>query len=255
MFTEKEILDQLDEPFHDLHAPSGPPWLVPPRVRPPHTFMLDLEHGYFKTAGSYIHLFADEERWAIVMEKNGYNTRGDCIESELVYFGNCVAQVGEYNMLMLPLIDTDEIEMREEDEEDYFELVAPEITEVKIREAYVPIENNAARLAELGITVREHNNRLSLVDFGSLARYLHAVNPDAIRANEDELRTWLPDDLPMLASIGHFHYESIYQPEVPPSAQETYQLLARMLVTRDVAQWKPTLPANNHWFNWESGHM
>ncbi|PUZ29722.1 hypothetical protein DCC81_09860 [Chitinophaga parva] len=150
MFTEKEILDQLDEPFLDLHAPSGPPWLVPPRARSQHTFMLDLEHGYFETAGSYIHLFADEERWAIVMEKTGYNNRSDYIESELVYFGNCVAQVGEYNMLMLPLIDT-----------------------------------------------------------------------------------WLPDDLPSLASIGHFHYESVYQPEVPPSAQETYQRYMAMITSKN----------------------
>lgn len=258
MFTEKEILDQLDEPFHDRTAPSGPPWLVPPRARPKHLCILDLEHGYCVTAGSYLHLFADETRWAIVMEKIGYNNRGDDIGLELDYFGNCVQEYGAYNMLLLPLIDTDEIEAEDDDDDDdgnYFEMVAREITEVKIRDEYVPIENNAARFAELGIAVRKHMNEHQLVDFGSLARYLCAINPDAIRANEDELRTWLPDNLPWLATIGDFHFVSAYDQETPPSAQETYQLLAKVLVTRDVTQWKPTLPANNHWSNWESGHL
>jgi len=31
--------------------------------------------------------------------------------------------------------------------------------------------------------------------------------------------------------------------------------IARILVARNPSLWKPTLPANNHWSNWESGHL
>jgi hypothetical protein len=41
----------------------------------------------------------------------------------------------------------------------------------------------------------------------------------------------------------------------PPSKQETFNLIAKVLVTKDVTNWKPTLEPNNSWKNWESGHL
>ncbi len=35
-----------------------------------------------------------------------------------------------------------------------------------------------------------------------------------------------------------------------PSENETYKLIADILVTKDTAKWKPTLPPNNDWRNW-----
>jgi hypothetical protein len=38
-----------------------------------------------------------------------------------------------------------------------------------------------------------------------------------------------------------------------PSSYETFQMIAKILVTKDTTLWKPTLPANNHWSNWKDG--
>lgn len=62
-------------------------------------------------------------------------------------------------------------------------------------------------------------------------------------------------DLPKLMTINSFHYHSVYDKSVPPSTQETYKLIARVLVTRDTMNWKPTQKPNNHWTNWESGNL
>jgi len=56
-------------------------------------------------------------------------------------------------------------------------------------------------------------------------------------------------------TIDEFHFVSVYQKSNPPSQQETYKLLAKILVTRDTANWKPTQKPNNSWKNWESGNL
>src|SRR5690606_12484622 len=87
VFDEKEILKQLDQAFKGTpneHFPKGRPEDVT------YNFFPDLEHGYFVTAGSRIHLYADSTRWAIVFEKSGYENRGFCGGIDLNYFGNCI---------------------------------------------------------------------------------------------------------------------------------------------------------------------
>ncbi len=54
------------------------------------TFFFHPDHGCCYIANSRICLFADVERWAVVIEKNGYGNRGMTIGIELNYFGNCL---------------------------------------------------------------------------------------------------------------------------------------------------------------------
>jgi hypothetical protein len=73
-FTAKDVVDQLDNCIMDE----------------PYWFFMDLQNGYFYTANSRLTLYADESRWAIVFEKNGYNNRALRIDLELNFFGNCL---------------------------------------------------------------------------------------------------------------------------------------------------------------------
>jgi hypothetical protein len=59
----------------------------------PYCFFMDLQHGYFCTANSRLTLSADETRWAIVFEKNGYANRRLRIGVELNFFGNCLCNL------------------------------------------------------------------------------------------------------------------------------------------------------------------
>jgi len=262
-FTESEILDQLDLAFNGTpsqYFPTGRPQDIK------YNFFLDLEHGYCETAGNRIHVYADSTRWAIVFEKSGYQNRGTSAEIELNYIGNCINyQIDKYpernyitNSSIVVLIEPTEfkrIENKEGNDLETFEQIDPKVKEVKIRDKMFPFNNNYKDYEKVGIKVRDYDNPRKLIGFGDLVRYLNETNPAVISANEDDIREHIPRDLPKLMTINEFHFNSAYDKSVPPSKQETYKLIARVLVTRDTMNWKPTQKPNNHWANWESGNL
>ena len=263
MFTENEILQELDLAF------NGTPGRYFPKGQPQdlkYIFFLDLEHGYCETAGSRIHLYADSTRYAIVFEKSGYQNRGGSVEIELDYVGNCIDYPVETdpdrntisNSSYIILIDPKEfarIANKEGEEMETFELIGKNVKEIRVRDKLVPFDNDYRNYEKVGIKIREDDNPKKLIGFGDLARYLNETNPALISATEQDIRKHIPKDLPKLMTISRFHFVSAYDKSKPPSTQETYKLIAKVLVTRDTANWKPTEKPNNHWTNWESGNL
>ena len=260
IFTEKEILEQLDLAF------NGTPSKYYPTVRPEdikYNFFLDLEHGYCMTAGSKIHLYADSTKWIIVFEKSGYQNREHSAEIELNYIGNCIDYiVDKYpercyitNSSSVTIIDPTEFERIGNKEDAEFELIGQNIKEIKIRDKFVPFDNDYKNYEKVGINIRADDNPKNLIGFGDLIRYLNEINPNIISATEEEIRKNIPKDIPKLMTINKFHFVSAYEKTNPPSQQETYKLLAKILVRHDTAEWKPTQLPNNSWKNWKSGHL
>lgn len=242
MFTKEEILNALDESAF-------------------YTVFLDLEHGYFHTAGSRINLFADGARWAIVFEKSGFGNRSGRAEIELNYFGNCLInldkvglnQAHTYNTKHINLISGEEFQKIEGD----FELVSKEAKTVNVRGTDLQIEHDHNKYLECGIKIQEFDNPNNLIDFQSLVRYLDEKNPEVFRATEKDLRTSLPQDLPFLMRIDKWYHKSYsaYGGDKPGS-YETFNLIADILVSKNKGNWKPTLEPNNDWRNWpEAGGL
>jgi hypothetical protein len=262
-FTETEILQQLDLAF------NGQPSQYYPTERPDdikYNFFLDLEHGYCETAGNRIHLYADTTRWAIVFEKSGYQNRGTSAEIELNYVGNCIDYpVDKYpernyitNASSIILIDPTEFERIENkvgEEMETFELIGQNIKEIKVRDKFIPFDNNYNNYEKVGIKIRDYDNPKKLIAFEDLVRFLNETNPTVITATENEIKQHIPKDIPKIMTINDFHFVSAYDKTNLPSSQETYKLIAKVLLTRDTANWKPTQKANNHWTNWESGNL
>jgi len=263
MFTEDEILKQLDLAF------IGEPSEYYPVGRSQdikYNFFLDLEHGYCVTASSRIHLYADSTRWAIVFEKSGYQNRGASAEIELNYVGNCIYYIFDRNAEMdyisnvsrVILIDPAELERiqnKEGEEMETFELIGQNAKQIKIRDKLIPFDNDNRNYAKVGVKVRDFDNPKKLIDFGSLVRYLNETDPALISATEQDIRRHIPKHLPKLMTLDKFHFVSVYDRSKPPSIQETYKLIAKVLVTKDTTNWKPTELPNNHWTNWESGNL
>lgn len=263
MITEYEILSELDLAFKG--TPSG----YYPKGRPQdikYNFFLDLEHGYCETAGNLIHLYADATRWAVVFEKSGYQNRGGSAEIELNYVGNCIEYpINEYtdrnyitNSSRVVLIEADEyarIENTEGEEMETFELIEKETKEIKVRDKLIPFENDYRDYEKLGIKIRDEDNPKKLIGFGDLVRYLNETDPQLIRATDKDIRKHIPQDLPKLMAIDKFHFTSAYDEAKPPTTQELYKQIAKVLVTRDMINWKPTQKPNNHWKNWESVNL
>ncbi len=76
-----------------------------------------------------------------------------------------------------------------------------------------------------------------------------------VLATEPEIRSHIPGDIRKIMTIDDFHFSSVYARDHHPNKEEMYQLIAKVLVAKDPAQWNPTLTANNHWSNWESGNL
>lgn len=235
-YTKEEILEALD----DIAT---------------YNFFLDLEHGYFFTAGSRINLFADDNRWAIVFEKSGFGNRSGYAEIELNYFGNCLINLDKAgldniytcNSKYLTLISGEDFEKIE----DGFELVSKEAEFITVRDSELKIEQNHLKYKAKGIEIQSHDNPDKLIDFVALVRYMDEENPELFRATDSELRTSIPIDLPFLFKIDKWHHKSCteYDGE-EPSSYETFLMIADILVSKDLKMWNPTLEPNNDWRNW-----
>lgn len=262
-FNESEILEQLDLAFNGIPSDYFPPGKAEDIK---YNFFLDLEHGYCETAGNRIHLYADSTRWVIVFEKSGYQNRQSSAEIELNYIGNCIDYpVDKFpersyitNTSRILLIDPAELERIENKEGvdlETFELIGQDIRQIKIRDKFIPFESNPENYERVGIKLRDYENPKKLIGFGDLLRYLHETNPILIAATEDEIRKYIPKDIPKLMVLEEFHFSSFSDKTNPPGQQETFKLIAKILATRDSTYWKPTQLPNNSWKNWESGNL
>lgn len=263
VYTETEVLEQLDSAFKNLptsYFPEGQQGDIK------YNFFLDLEDGYCEIASSRIHLYSDSTRWAIVFETGGYHNRRHAGVINITFVGNCIAYpVDKYsersyisNMSSVLLIEESEfqrIENKDGVEMENFELIGSNTTDIKIRDTSIIFERDFKKYESLGIKTREYDNPKKLIGFGELLRYLNETSPQLISATEADIQKHIPSDLPKVITIEQFHYVSAYDKGALPSEQETYQLIAKVLVTRSASSWKPTLPANNHWANWESGGL
>ena len=241
-FTREEILEKLDD-------------------NSTYNFFLDLEHGYFHTAGSRINLFADEDRWAIVFEKSGFGNRSGRAEIELNYFGNCLKNLDRAglndkficNAKYITIISGEDFEKIEGD----FELVSKEAGHITIRNERYSIEHDSTKYEAKGIYTQDFDNPDNLIDYQSLVRYLDEQNPELFRAKNDELRISIPHDLPFLMKIDRWHHKTYTEYDGDkPSSYETFQMIADILETKNIDLWKPTLEPNNDWRNWsEAGGL
>ncbi len=262
-FNEAEILTELDLAFNNTpsnYFPEGQTGDVK------YNFFLDLENGYCYVASSRIHLYADSTRWAIVFETAGYETRSFDAEITLNYIGNCIDYpIDKYpersyitnssRIILIEGAEFERIENKEGSDSETFELIDQNIKEIKIRDKYVSFDNNYKNYEKTGIEIRDYDNPKNLIDFKNFVRFLNETDPVSINATEDEILKHIPKDLPKLMTIDKFHFVSAYEKTNPPSNQETYKLIAKILTTRDTTNWKPTQKSNNHWKNWDSGSL
>ncbi len=134
-------------------------------------------------------------------------------------------------------------------------MVNPKIKSVKVRNEIIQIENDKTKYLKYHIKLVDKDNPRGNISFGNLARYLYATQSEKFCATQSEIKTMLPKDIPFILTIDKFHYQSAYDPKNIPSRQETYNLIADILVSLDRNLWKPKEKTNNEWYNWKSGHL
>jgi hypothetical protein len=85
-----------------------------------------------------------------------------------------------------------------------------------------------------------------------LCRYLAAIARNDVLATPDERRVSIAPDMQQLLVLDDWHHPDLVNDE-RPSELDSFQQLARVLETGDVAQYRPTGMGNTHWKNWPDG--
>lgn len=242
VFTKEEILSNLDS----LHPYKSIP-------------AFDLETQTFVVARA--HLYADHERWAIVLEEVKPGPGGDIT---LYSFGNCLINqergglYGQYlsNISFYRLIS--EPEFKRIVTGKYHSLISKKVSTVKVGDQFVSMEHDLNTYKKKKIPVIDYLNPKMHIDYMAMLRLFEQEHSDLLSASEEELKGLLPFNLPKLMKIDRFHFKDFYllltiKEDVneehgdKPSSYETFQQMAEVLVTKDQSKWKPTLIANNHW--------
>ncbi|MFB7179831.1 hypothetical protein ACFCYI_19280 [Streptomyces sp. NPDC056257] len=191
----------------------------------------DLLNGYYHPVDVRLHLFGDHARWAVVVELLGYSPRAGNLSDVTYRFGNCLTNgepgYGEF----LDRVDN-MAEIVDEDGEGFAGGVP-----VRVRGIALPVD------AAPGTPLEE------------VFRSLVPAHRGLLLADEAELRTGIPADLPVLLRLDEW-YQSEDLREVPPGEQETFRLLAEVLDSGYPARYRPTRSPNTHWSYWpDSGTL
>jgi hypothetical protein len=229
-FNEAEILGQLDDCAIKFEFPM-------------------LDNGYIYPADVRLHAYADQTRWALIIEDLGYHLRAgdhDGITSCLQYYGNCLPRkpgATNEDLVMVTHDGPDEDTFQEEINWYLRSLKG----EIYIRDQLIAFDCTPTTLAKKGISTADGQPTGT-----ELLRSLLPEYRDLLLANEKELRRQIPNDIPLI-----FHLDQWYHPDLAgddlPSGNETFQQIAMILCTGDTSLYAPSQPPNTHWSNWPDG--
>lgn len=228
-FSAEEILEQLDACAERFEFPM-------------------LDNGYVHLAETRLHAFRDSDRWAMVIEVLGANNRegGHAgIDNCLHLFGNCLTvEPGTSNEgFLYPTSDGPEGPTFEEGGS-----VRREAKTLRIRGEVVELPSREV-LKNLNGEVIWRGRKL---ETHQLLRAISESHRDGLLATEDELRRFVPADLPKILKLDEWFHPDLCENELP-SENETFQMLAGMLETGDVGVFRPTNDPNTHWKHWPQG--
>lgn len=287
--TEEEILNTLDNSNDGYYCS-----------------FVDLGHVYSYLIDVRLNVFrGDNDRWAIAIERLGYNPRAGAIVLDINYYGNCLTNLEFYNERQTSYYSIHPIDFDNFNETIDGESLKSDAKFWLVRGQQVPLSHNKQDYTNTGIELKEYEpNEISAEEVG---RFVVSQNRDLFRATDSELYKSIPTELEKilvldewfhkdfqlqisptmtdehlrqtfefnknLTGLGGMTFESFAQSfrqqeilsddwnrEIwennRPSSYETWQLIAKVIVTNDPKQYKPTLEPNTHWSNWpDSGSM
>jgi hypothetical protein len=208
-----------------------------------------LDNAYIDLADVRLSGFANDARWALVLEVIGFCNRlglPDGLLTTVHGFGTCFpGDLAEDLRWGQPLrLIQDDPNGPALTTEDGWRISAA-ATSVRIRGQVVPIPSDPAVLAAKGIKLANPPHLRG----EELLRALVPEQRERLLATEEELRRIVPPDLPLVIRLDEWHHPDLADDELP-SATHTFQQIAEVLVWRDPNRYNPSEPPNTHWSNW-----
>ena len=229
-YTQAQILSQLNACAADFTFPM-------------------LDNGYVYLVDVRLSAYRTERYWALIVEHFGTDYRGGGAFNCLYHFGNCFAQTpGLPNEGILPVMD-DAANYPVFPDEDHWNIGAAKGL-LLVRDKLIPYDVTPEKLSERGIGEETWDGDQATIT--ELARILIPEHRALLLATEEELYRLLPHDLPLILRLDEWYHPDLVESKVP-SENETFQMIADVLVSGDPRLYKPTMPPNTHWSNWLEG--
>lgn len=206
--AEKEILDVLDNSNDGYYCS-----------------FVELGHVYSYLIDARLNVFrAEDDRWAIAIERVGYNPRGGAIVLEINYYGNCLINLEYYNNR-----PTSSYSIYPIDFDTFLETMDGERLKVDakcwlVRGQEVSVRYTPQDYIDAGIDRKKYEpNEICGEEIGRLVVLRHR---DLFRATDDELYKSIPADLKKILVVDEwFHQDfSLQAPSVmtDENLRETY---------------------------------
>lgn len=255
MHSPQQILEVLDDAAEDFQFPM-------------------LDNGHFYIVDARLSAFADDSRWALLIEIISVNPRSWSFDNFVYGYGNCLKpSFGEnafaskedwekwkQNHLEMDLWIFTPVSIDGLFEEDNEESENPEdprwecdmplrkgASTILIRDKIFPLPDQEV-YAEAGVTL-EH---APYIQCHELMRGLLPRHKESFVATEEEIRTMVPSDLPLLLRLDEWWHPDVGNEELP-SESKTFQMIADVLVSRDSKKYSASIGSNTHWSNWPEG--
>lgn len=174
---------------------------------------VELGHVYSYLIDARLNIFrSDDNRWAIAIERLGFNPRGGVIMLDIHYYGNCLINLEQYNnrdtsyYTVYP-IDTDNFNETLDGE-----VLTPDADFWLVRGQQVQLSHNKQAYTNAGIELKEYQpDEISMEEAGRLVVIKHR---DLFRATDSELYKSVPADLKKILVLDEWFHKDFY---VPPA--------------------------------------
>jgi hypothetical protein len=200
MLPEQEILDTIDNA----------------NKRGYYCHFVALGHACSYLIDCRLNVFRNNnDKWAVAIERLGYNPRAGAILLDIFYYGNCLINLEQYNgqstnYYMIYPIDQENFHQTIEGER-----LLPEAQYWLVRGEKVKLSHNKQDYVEGGIELKEYEpGEISAEEVGRLVVTQYRK---LFRATDQELYKSIPDDLEKVLVIDewyHKDFNELMQPEI-----------------------------------------
>ena len=209
----------------------------------------DLGHVYLHPVISRMSVYASDCAWAIIIETVTVNDRSlghRGITDTLWCYGSCLREpIGAPDQNRICRTgDGPEGPTFTDNAGGEGNLVRKEARTIRVRGVLLELPDSSA-YSNAGVILSNPPN----IEVFELIRVLATRHPELFLASAQELKSRMSQDIPLLMTLNEWNHPSIGHGD-RPSQNETFQMIARAIVTQDVLSYRPAACANTHWSNW-----
>jgi len=190
MINEEDVLNALDhcnDGFYRLFV----------QLDEPYSYLIDSRLNVFRS---------DDDRWAIAIERLGYNPRVGCISLDIYYYGNCLINLESYNNRPTNSYNICPVDMK------HFNSTVDHLKEEAefwiISKQKVPLSFDKQEYQDVNIDLDVYGPNQIRVE--EAARLLITRNQELFRATDTALYKSIPADLNKILAVDSWYHKDFF---------------------------------------------